>query len=280
MQFSKVLFITIFVLSCTSYTSKSPLAETNRVWKSEKAKFMDDIRLSNKLFELNNGFPGAGQDAEPKQVAEDIVQLLFLEEKDDKGVHLETALTALGALAGFSAQMAMREAVIKTGKSTEKQLFTILETKNGDKYYYGDILNEVVLEPRPGNLSIWSLVGGTGRQLGATNMIDMKELAGYVASTVGSNKFGVQRLPNKHKPRKLPIELLNKYWNPVRNYLALNSKSPLSWPFTLGLAAQNLILKGKDVMDPKLTVRIVMEAVVPMSKVAPEKVLFAYFEKR
>src|SRR5215831_9759800 len=45
------------------------------------------------------------------------LQLLLLNAaKDQRGVHVETLMTIVGALAGFSAQHAVWETVVKTGK--------------------------------------------------------------------------------------------------------------------------------------------------------------------
>ena len=47
-------------------------------------------------------------------------------------------------------------------------------------------------------------------------------------------------------------------------------------PFVLGQAAQKVILEGQDVLDPTLGAKIVMEAAIPMSKIDPSRVKYAY----
>ena len=78
-------------------------------------------------------------------------------------------------------------------------------------------------------------------------------------------------------PRRLPFELLDKFWNPVRNYLAASTSSPSQWPFVLAFAAQLVMLNTKGIIEPGIAARIVMEAAVPMSKVDPRRVRGAYF---
>ena len=61
-------------------------------------------------------------------------------------------------------------------------------------------------------------------------------------------------------PKALPIDLLNRFWNPMRNLLAVSVKAPSHWSLTLGLAAQKVIIKAKDTIDPGLAAQIVMAA--------------------
>ena len=75
-----------------------------------------------------------------------------------------------------------------------------------------------------------------------------------------------------------PIELLDKYWNPVRNFLVVNVQSPSQWPLVIAHAAQSVIVMAKATIDPALAAKIVMESAIPMAKVSPARIHFAYFE--
>ena len=79
-------------------------------------------------------------------------------------------------------------------------------------------------------------------------------------------------------PDQMPIELLQKFWNVTRNQLVLAELAPSQWPYVISQAAQQLIMDGKDALDPSLAARIVMEAAVPMSKVSPDQVPRATLE--
>ena len=66
--------------------------------------------------------------------------------------------------------------------------------------------------------------------------------------------------------RKAVVQcFLNKFWNPIRNRLILTGHAPLVRPFVLGLVAQKLIIAAKDIIDPALAAKIVMEAAVPLA---------------
>ena len=276
----KNLFIGMSIAILMSGLISSGQAEEIISWKTDKAKVLDDDEFYRVTYKVTKGSNSSLSPTDYNRTADEINELVLAELKDQKGVHIETALTTLGALAGFSAQMGVRETAIKSGEVTEKQVFIIIETKTKETFYLGEPINEMLFAPREGNLSIWSLVGGAAQRLGTKELMDMTQLVQHVSATLGSEKFGVPRLPLHHMPQQKPIRLLNKFWNPIRNHLVLNAQTPLEWPLILGLAAQKLILLGKDEIDPGLASKIVMESVVPMAKVDPKTVRYAYYLER
>lgn len=279
-RFHPVALLLSLSLLFTGLTTMMPSAIAAENLKSPYGQFLDKDEILIKLRELmKGGIPGSEKPTSAEETANRLVDFIFSEVKDSRGIHIETALTALGSLAGFSVQMAIREELMKRANISEKSAFTIVVTKDGGKYYFGDLLNEGLAEPKKGNLSVWSFVGGAAQKLGAKQLPDLDSIFGHVSKTVGSNSFGVPRLPAQHMPNQLPIVLLNKFWNPTRNALVTSVKSPGQWPFAIGLAAQYAIIKGKDVIDPALAAQIVMEAAVPMSKVDPSTVRSGYFYK-
>lgn len=254
-------------------------ADPPRTWQTDKVKLLDNREFINSTSRvLKGGVPGTNKQYDSQKVASELVEMVFAELADAKGVQVETALATLGALAGFSAQMALREAVIKTGKMPEDKAFTIVKTKDGKTYYFGELLNEGLFANKPGALSFYSLVGGAAQQSGAKELPNVQDIAAHVARTVGSDSFGIPRLPPGHMPKKPTIELLDKFWNPVRNFLVVNVQAPLHWPLVIGLAAQKVIVMAKGAIDPAIAARIVMETAIPMAKVDPATVHFAHFQ--
>jgi len=55
--------------------------------------------------------------------------------KDERGVHIETLLCALGSLAGYSCQASVRERLKQGGQPEEKE-FVIANGKDGKKYFF------------------------------------------------------------------------------------------------------------------------------------------------
>lgn len=218
--------------------------------------------------------------------------------KTERGVHVETLLTAVGALAGFSAQNAIWESIVKPGKlplhggkNMAEGAFVVAEGKNGETYYFGDLLNSyLVPQPAkygpPESLTLYAfvaaaVVGAGKKQVGHDELGDIFANA---ARTVGGADFGVPRLPKENRPHLMPREALNKLWPVTRQTLQFKDpklvgapgefdpRPPAEWPMMIGIVAQRLIEKTKATLDPRLGMQIVFEAAIPMSKVDPKTV--------
>jgi hypothetical protein len=249
-----------------------------RTFQTPRGQFLDrqDVHSREQQL-LENAMAGTGKPHDAAQVAEQILELVYAECAEAGGVHNGTVLTILGTLAGFAVQMAIREEFVKSGKLSMQNAFTTITTSDGSTYYFGDLLNEGLVQSQQGNPSVWTIVGAAAQRLGAKTLLDPKILFERVSRTVGSKDFGIQQLPPECMPAQRPIDLLDKFWNPVRNHLAASVSSPGQWPLVLALAAEHFMLKSKDVVEPGLAALTVMEAAVPMSRVDPRRVHRAYF---
>src|SRR5436189_6433098 len=100
--------------------------DASRTWQTERMTLLDNRELINEMVRVvNGGIPGTNKEYDAHKVATDLIEMLFAELRDSSGVHVETVLTTLGALAGFAGQMAIREGLIKTGKMPEDKAFAI-----------------------------------------------------------------------------------------------------------------------------------------------------------
>jgi hypothetical protein len=185
----------------------------------------------------------------------------------------ETVLTAIGALAGFSAQMSIRKAVIEPQGMEPDSVLSEVVTKNGEKYYFSDLLNWIVFE----NLSeppysIWAYLRDVVPEAERALLPDMGEILGHAARSIGTARFGVPRLPASHMPRILPRAALHEDWREVQRELRASNRAASEWPYDLAFAAQWQMLTSRDHLTLPLAAKIVMEAAIPMSKVDPKTV--------
>lgn len=225
-----------------------------------------------------------------------LIAYLIADLKGPRGVHAETLMTMVGALAGFSAQHAIWETVVKTGKLPEHGgtdlhggAFVIADTETSEKYYFGDLLNSYLVPENsklaafgPGPHTLWGFVTSAlmtcGRQ--PISADEIGEIFRNAAATIGTAQFGEPRLPKEHRPAMTPRSALNRAWPRARLILAsgeapmVDGKTlwPGHWPAAIGLVAQKLVLQTKDVLDPAMSMRILFEAAIPMSKVDPRTV--------
>jgi hypothetical protein len=199
-----------------------------------------------------------------------IADWLMREVKDQRGIHCETILTVIGALAGYSAQQALWEGMVKPGKLAITQAFKVVETNSGGTYFFGEALDTLLTSVEPKHLSIWKIVAGSTITGGGEHLPDIDDLLRHCVATVGTSAFGLPRLPDDHLPSIMPRTALEEYWPGARLLLAL--AEPLHWPLHMANAAHKLIQAMKSSIAQDLAVRIVMEAAVPMSRIDPATV--------
>jgi hypothetical protein len=199
-----------------------------------------------------------------------IADWLMRELKDQRGVHCETMLTVVGALAGYAAQQALWEGMVKPGKLAITQAFKVMEMPSGETFFFGDALDIILASMEPKHLSIWKIVAGSTLTGGGEHLPDIPNLLRHCEATAGTSQFGLPRLPDDHLPSILPRLALERFWPGARLLLAL--AEPLTWPLHMANAAQKLMLAMKGSIAPDLAVKIVMEAAVPMSRVDPTTV--------
>lgn len=183
--------------------------------------------------------------------------------KNEKGVHIESLLCALGALAGYSCQANLRAQALAKGMP-ETAAFQIIATNDGKQYFFGDPLNNALA----GNQhSVWGLAAGAAQQAGANELPDLNEIFQHTISVLGGEQFGIPRIPANNRAGDTPINYLKTIWPSFFPTVKLFCPNPADWPILYSLAIQEAIEVGKSIIDPSLALKIVMESAIPMSKV-------------
>jgi hypothetical protein len=221
---------------------------------------------------IGAGLLAIGNGGQPPDVGYTLIaQFLFEQYKDERGVHVETLLNAVGALAGFAAQEAVWEGVVRPGKMPVEKAFVRIETKDGDVYYFGDFTNTILTSTNEGELSIWRIVAGAAVQNGAAMLPNLPSLFGACAKSLGHPQFGVPAWAARGALHELPWDAL-RHWPAVRRMLEDARKPPLHWPLEIACAAQILMNMTKQSVASDKAALIIMEAAIPMSKVDPRHV--------
>lgn len=193
----------------------------------------------------------------------EVTQRLLAAMKGDRGVHVKSLLCALGSLAGYSCQAYVRAQAIAQGKSEASLLMTV-ETKDGKKYFFGDYLNKPLAES---HYSVWGIAGGGAQEAGCRNLLDVSKIFKHTSEAIGTEAFGLPRVPAKHKPQDLPVNYLRLLWPALKPLVIKFCPNPEHWPILLSMSIQEVIIMGKSVIDPCLALLLVMESAIPMSKV-------------
>lgn len=174
---------------------------------------------------------------------------------DPKGIHIESLLCILGSLGGYASLQDVFQQIAT--KTLIPGTFHIATAKNGQTFYFGDPINHGIFE----------LYRAIGPITQSSDMPDINEIFAHVASSIGSENFGIPRLPPEHMPSDKPINSVKSLWNPLFPTLKLLCPTSSEWPLAYGFAIQEIIEEGKQVISPALAVKIVMESAIPMSKV-------------
>jgi hypothetical protein len=204
-----------------------------------------------------------------KVAGKEVLHRLMNAMTNEKGIQVESLLTALGALAGFSCQMGIRQEC--ENKNIKELPFVVMTMKDGKNLFFGDQLNAPLLESQ---YSVWSLCAAIAQHLGAT-LPDLRELVQHVSKVAGTPEFGRPRIPTGNQPGELPINYVRYLWLPLLPILKKFCGSPQEWHVAFGLAAQEAIGLAKSAINPGMAVAIIMESAVPLSKVDPRDVIAA-----
>jgi len=205
--------------------------------------------------------------ADPQDAAQiagrEVFHRLYAAMKNEQGVHVESMLCVLGALAGYACQAEVR-AIARAKNLPDDAVFHIVNATDGRRYYFGDLLNQPLLNAQP---SLWGVVAAAAARAGATALPDPHELFRHVAASVGSDAFGLPRVPAKHKAGDTPRGYLKQLWPALFPLVRKLCPDPALWPVAFGVAIQLTIDAANGTIAPALAFAIVMEAAVPMSKV-------------
>jgi hypothetical protein len=199
------------------------------------------------------------------------------------GVQLETLFCTVGALTGFAAEYALRQESLAAGRAETDGLLAV-ESAGGERYYFGDRLNEILVPHRREDLTVWSVVAGEAMRLGANDLPDGVDIFERVTKSIGTPGFGVPALAEGAKPWLMPRRAVEIFWPSVRTAFTrepvvpvpgFKLVAPCHWPLALAVIAAGYLALGKDSFAPSRAVALFMEAAVAMSKIDPAAVKYA-----
>jgi len=208
-----------------------------------------------------------------------------------RGVHAETLLVSIGALAGFAGQNAAFHSLGPSGTPVPKGALAVANA-GGERYYFGDRINGYLVHqageyPFP----LWGYIAAAALEAGLADndMPDVHEMFAHTAKSIGTPAFGVARAPTGVSPQMTARQVLEAFW-PNTKMLLNNANdlllppslrsSPLHgasvaqehWPLVAALVARQFILMAKDTLKPRVALSLVMESAIAASKVDPKTV--------
>lgn len=195
--------------------------------------------------------------------ARELNQRLLSAIRNERGVHTESLLSSLGALAGYACQASLRSEALSRGESANAP-FTVVQDANRRRYFFGDLLNQRLTE---GRYSVWNIATSTLRKDGLQSLPDLTPIFKHVSESVGSEQFGIPRFPDGHNASDLPLNYVKDLWSVVLPLVRQYSTRPAEWPVLFGFALRDVLRTSKDVLAPEVALLVIMESAIPMSKV-------------
>lgn len=173
-------------------------------------------------------------------------------------VHPQSLVCALGSLAGYACQTDIRLVYMKQKGLPEDKIFTIMSDKQGRHYFFGDLLNEPLVNEK---FSVWAFIGGAVKQAGGS-LPDVNDIFRYISYTVGGEQFGKARACETGEDM---ISYLSNLWKPMKS-IAEKSCEEGELHVVFGIALQKAIFACAQSMNVTELARIAMESAVSMSK--------------
>lgn len=176
----------------------------------------------------------------------------------DKKMSIELLLYISSLIAGCACQMA--------AMADDPGAILTLRVKGGETYYAGDAILQKLFGEQ---YSPWSIVGGGMKQIGQEQVFrgfDIQDCIKYSMETMGSDKFGVIRMPDQYRPEVLSKESITELWNSCTDHLRRIIPSVSEWPGCYGVMLQKAIVSAGDIIKPDAALTIIAESMLYASK--------------
>lgn len=196
--------------------------------------------------------------------AEYVLYRIWAALQDQKGIHAESLLTCVGALAGYSCQHCVRRTAALPGADAKQFELAKRAADDGTTYVEGEALNAPLADSP---LSIKSFICRTVRKLGEAPP-NLDDIVRHVTQTMGTSEFGVPRAPDGHRPRHLPMFYLKELWPHILPVAQRYCRKPAQLPMLFGIAIQRALEETQDKLHPTLGANLALESAVAMSRVA------------
>lgn len=171
-------------------------------------------------------------------------------------LHPQSAVSAMGCLAGYACQADVRAKYVLMSKMPEEDVFEMFSDRSGRHYFFGELTDKFLIG---GGYSLWAMISRISSELP-----DINEILGYVSSAAGSESFGTVRGVKVGDTMQSYLKML---WAPM-SALAMQYCEPGELHIVFGAALTKMLMTFiRQGTDGKELVRISMESAVSMSRI-------------
>jgi hypothetical protein len=191
------------------------------------------------------------------------------------GIHAETYISAVGAIAGYAAQRTLFAASPPVMGANINRV----SVKSGEQYWFGDSLNYMLVPRTEADASrcVWPAAAGgaVGAGLLPQQLPKLDAMFKHVTSTIGGANEGKSSVPDRHQAQLRAGDLLKTVWP-----LALTCFSgkfpdgkhdfgaaPVAWWSAIAARASGRPIQNvKGVLPPDIALTLLMESAIYCSK--------------
>ncbi|WP_395640867.1 hypothetical protein [Pseudolysinimonas sp.] len=178
---------------------------------------------------------------------------------DERGVHLETITTILGALAGRACRVA-------ADSDDAGRTFARVETTDGEGYTLGDAINWPLAESPT---SVWAILAGAVVEQGGTPP-DLAEAFRHSVQTLGGPEFGIPRYTAGTRSSITPAAAVATFWPPAIALIEHVAPDPRHAPIALGFALKRLVeAAAPGGADLEAIARVALDSALTTAKLEP-----------
>ena len=171
-------------------------------------------------------------------------------------LHPQSAVSAMGCLAGYACQADVRAKYVLMSKMPEEDVFEMFSDRSGRHYFFGELTDKLLIGS---GYSLWAMISRISSELP-----DINEILGYVSSAAGSESFGTVRGVKVGDTMQSYLKML---WAPM-SALAMQYCEPGELHIVFGAALTKMLMTFiRQGTGGKELVRISMESAVSMSRI-------------
>lgn len=169
-------------------------------------------------------------------------------------------LVFAGGFAGYACQAAVWEKYVQGLKRPAESVFNIVTSDNGRKYYFGNILNQYLMENQ---YAVVSLAEERFHEL--YEHLPLPSINPVIERTMQSIGDVEYKICGEVSPGVI-VKQIDILWDRFIPKICRYCKSPDEWPILFGGVVQKVLELSKGTVDPVESMNIVLESAFCISK--------------
>ncbi len=199
--------------------------------------------------------------ATPESVSMSVYQLVAGSLEGPAGLHPETFLAALGAMAGYGARWSVRAAVAAGALAYD---FHKPAGMNRAHVLVSENVNRLVYDMRTN--SVAAVLATHLMRAGANWLPDINAAIQHNFEAINSPRYPDYTVPRKHFPSIPPQTLLMMLWEKTQRALKAHDDGAAMAPAVLAMAAAHAAIVHKTRVPIEISGQLVLETAIAMSK--------------